>query len=211
MAEVSGKIAEALMAGNDEEVAKLTKEGLEGGLSATELLQDHLLVGMDVVGARFKVGEMFIPEVLRSAKAMHAAMAILKPILAESGAKSIGKVVIGTVEGDLHDIGKNLVAMMFEGSGFEVINLGIDIKPLQFVEAVKEHAPGILAMSALLSTTIPKMGETIEALEAAGVREQVKVMIGGAPVTNDYAMKIVADAYTSNAAGAVERGKELLN
>jgi len=165
---------------------------------------------MDVVGQRFKANEMFIPEVLRCAKAMSGAMEILRPLLIESGAAMAGSMLIGTVKGDLHDIGKNLVGMMFEGAGFEVINLGIDVDVQQFVDAVKEHKPSIIGLSALLTTTMPKMGETINALKEAGIRDQVKVMIGGAPVTVAYAEEIGADGYASNAASAVEKGKELL-
>jgi 5-methyltetrahydrofolate--homocysteine methyltransferase len=205
-----GKMAEVLVAGNIEEVKKLTKEALDGGTSAQDVLEKGLMPGMDVVGQRFKACEMFIPEVLRSAKAMSTAMETLRPLLAEAKAKGAGTVVIGTVEGDLHDIGKNLVAMMFEGAGFKVVNLGIDIKPKQFVDAVKEHKPDLVGMSALLTTTMPKMGETINGLKEAGIRDQVKVMIGGAPVTADYAKKIGADGYSANAAAAVEKGKELL-
>jgi 5-methyltetrahydrofolate--homocysteine methyltransferase len=140
---------------------------------------------------------------------MHGAMDILRPLLVEGGGTSAGALVIGTVEGDLHDIGKNLVAMMFEGAGFEVFNLGIDIKPQGFVDAVKAHKPTLVGMSALLTTTMPKMGETINALKEAGIRDQVKIMIGGAPVTAEYAAKIGADAYAANAASAVDKGKEL--
>jgi methylmalonyl-CoA mutase cobalamin-binding domain/chain len=153
---------------------------------------------------------MFIPEVLRSAKTMHKAMEILRPILAQSEVQSQGTFLIATVEGDMHDIGKNLVAMMFEGAGFEVINLGIDQKAQAIVDAVKEKKPNILGLSALLTTTMPKMEETIKSLHEAGVRDQVKVMIGGAPVTAEYAEKIGADGYAPNAASAVDKAKELL-
>jgi 5-methyltetrahydrofolate--homocysteine methyltransferase len=210
MSEQLGQIAENLIIGKIDDVVSLTKSALEAGMTAEDVLQNGLLAGMDVVGKRFKSGEMFIPEVLRSARGMHGAMAILRPILVESGAKSIGKMVIGTVEGDLHDIGKNLVGMMFEGAGFEVINIGIDLPPTIFVDAVKEHQPELLCMSALLTTTMPKMGETINALKEAGVRDQVKIMIGGAPVTADYAETIGADAYGANAASAVDVGKSLI-
>lgn len=210
MSEELGKIAENIIIGKVDEVVRLTEQAIKSGIDAERLLQKGLLAGMDVVGQRFKSGEMFIPEVLRSAKGMHGAMDILRPILVESGAKSTGTMVIGTVEGDLHDIGKNLVAMMFEGAGFEVFNIGIDLPPQVFVDAVKEHKPEILCMSALLTTTMPKMGETINALKESGIRDQVKIMIGGAPVTADYAETIGADAYGANAASAVDVGKSIL-
>jgi 5-methyltetrahydrofolate--homocysteine methyltransferase len=210
MSELLGKITESLIAGNVDGVAELTKEALDGGSEAQDILEKGLLSGMDVVGQRFKANEMFIPEVLRCAKAMSGAMEILRPLLIESGAAMVGSMLIGTVKGDLHDIGKNLVGMMFEGAGFEVINLGTDVEVQQFVDAVKEHKPSIIGLSALLTTTMPKMGETINALKEAGIRDQVKVMIGGAPVTVAFAEEIGADGYASNAASAVEKGKELL-
>jgi len=210
MSELLGKITESLIAGNVDGVSKLTKEALDGGSEAQDILEKGLLSGMDVVGQRFKANELFIPEVLRCAKAMSGAMEILRPLLIESGAAMVGSMLIGTVKGDLHDIGKNLVGMMFEGAGFEVINLGTDVEVQQFVDAVKEHKPSIIGLSALLTTTMPKMGETIIALKEAGIRDQVKVMIGGAPVTVAFAEEIGADGYASNAASAVEKGKELL-
>jgi 5-methyltetrahydrofolate--homocysteine methyltransferase len=208
--ELYGKISESLISGNIEEVKKLTQQALSEGAQAKEILNKGLLAGMDVVGQRFKASEMFIPEVLLSAKAMHSAMDIIRPLLSESDAVGFGTVIIGTVEGDLHDIGKNLVAMMLEGSGFKVIDLGTDVKAKTFVEAIKEHNPNILGMSALLTTTMPKMGETIMALKDAGVRDQVKVMIGGAPVSQAFGDKIGADAYGANAAAAVEKAKALV-
>jgi len=210
MAEDLGKMAEALIAGKVEEVGNMTKEFLDGGMDPDEILNKGLIAGMDVVGQRFKAGDMFIPEVLRSAKAMSAGMEHLRPVLAEGDTKRAGTFVIGTVEGDLHDIGKNLVGMMFEGAGFKVINLGIDLKPEVFVDAVKEHKPDMLGMSALLTTTMPKMGETINALKEAGVRDQVKIMVGGAPVTEEYAKEIGADLYGANAASSVDKAKEVL-
>jgi 5-methyltetrahydrofolate--homocysteine methyltransferase len=202
-----GKMSGVLIAGTIEEIKKITREALNSGLQAREILENGLLPGMDVVGQRFKDYEMFIPEVIRSANAMHAAMDIIRPLLSESDAAGVGTVVIGTVEGDLHDIGKNLVTMMLEGAGFMVVDLGIDVKPQTFVDAVKEHRPHILGMSALLTTTMPKMGETIRALVQAGVREQIEVMVGGAPVTGDFSVEIGADAYGSSAAAAVEKAK----
>ncbi|MBW2432552.1 MAG: corrinoid protein [Deltaproteobacteria bacterium] len=210
MSELFGKMAELLIAGKVDEVSSLTKEAVDGGLSPQDILEQGLLAGMDVVGQRFKANEMFIPEVLRCAKCMHGAMEILRPLLVESGVKTAGTLVIGTVKGDLHDIGKNLVGMMFEGAGFKVIDLGIDKDPQAFVDALKEHKAELFGMSALLTTTMPKMGETINAIKEAGIRDQVKIMIGGAPVTAEFAKEIGADAYASNAASAVDKGKELL-
>ena len=210
MSELLGKMAESLIAGKVDEVVDLTKEALDAALVPQDILEQGLLAGMDIVGQRFKANDMFIPEVLRCAKCMHGAMEILRPLLAETGVKTAGTFVIGTVKGDLHDIGKNLVGMMFEGAGFEVIDLGIDLEPQAFVDALKEHKAGLFGMSALLTTTMPKMGETINAIKEAGIRDQVKIMIGGAPVTAEFAKEIGADAYASNAASAVDKGKELL-
>ena len=210
MSELFAKMAESLIAGKVDEVSSLTKEAVDAGLSSRDILEQGLLAGMDVVGQRFKANEMFIPEVLRCAKCMHGAMEILRPLLVESGVRTAGTLVIGTVKGDLHDIGKNLVGMMFEGAGFKVIDLGIDKDPQAFVDALKEHKAELFGMSALLTTTMPMMGETINAIKEAGIRDQVKIMIGGAPVTAEFAKEIGADAYASNAASAVDKGKELL-
>ena len=210
MSELLGKMAESLIAGKVDEVSDLTQQALDANVSSKDILEKGLLAGMDVVGKRFKANEMFIPEVLRCAKCMHGAMEILRPLLAETGVETAGTFVIGTVKGDLHDIGKNLVGMMFEGAGFKVIDLGIDLDPAAFVEAIKEHNANLFGMSALLTTTMPKMGETINAIKEAGLRDQVKIMIGGAPVTGEFAKEIGADAYASNAASAVDKGKELL-
>jgi 5-methyltetrahydrofolate--homocysteine methyltransferase len=210
MSELLGKMAESLIAGKIDEVVNLTNEALDGGAAPADILDQGLLAGMDVVGQRFKAEEMFIPEVLRCAKCMHGAMEILRPLLAETGAESIGTLIIGTVKGDLHDIGKNLVGMMFEGAGFNVVDLGIDKEPQVFVDAVKEHKAKLIGMSALLTTTMPKMGETINAIKEAGIRDQVKILVGGAPITSSFAEEIGADGYASNAASAVEKGKELL-
>ena len=210
MSEVLAKMAEKLIAGDIDGVVDLTQEALNGGIAPPDVLENGLLAGMDVVGQRFKANDMFIPEVLRCARAMHGAMEILRPLLSESDAVRPGKLVVGTVKGDLHDIGKNLVGMMFEGAGFEVVDIGIDIDVQSFVEAVKEHKPDIVGMSALLTTTMPKMGETVNALKEAGIRDQVKIMIGGAPVTSAFGDEIGADAYAPNAASAVDKAKELL-
>jgi 5-methyltetrahydrofolate--homocysteine methyltransferase len=210
MAEIFGKMAESLIAGRVDDVVGLTKEALDGGSLPQDILEQGLLAGMDVVGQRFKANEMFIPEVLRCAKCMHGSMEILRPLLVAAGAKTAGTFVIGTVKGDLHDIGKNLVGMMFEGAGFQVVDIGIDKEPQEFVDAIKEHQASLFGMSALLTTTMPKMGETINAIKEAGIRDQVKIMVGGAPVTAKFAEEIGADGYASNAASAVDRGKELL-
>ena len=204
-------MASELIAGKEAEVKSLTQKALDNGISAKEILDNGLLAGMDVVGKRFKAGDMFIPEVLLCARTMHGAMDILKPLLSEGDRAGAGTVVIGTVEGDLHDIGKNLVAMMLQGGGFKVIDLDTNIKPQGFVDAVKEHNPNILGMSALLTTTMPKMEETITALKEAGIRDQVKMMAGGAPVTQDFIEKIGADAYGANAASASENAKALVS
>jgi 5-methyltetrahydrofolate--homocysteine methyltransferase len=211
MSELLEKMAESLIAGKVDEVTDLTQKALDANLSSKDILEKGLLAGMDVVGKRFKANDMFIPEVLRCAKCMHGAMEILRPLLAETGVETAGTFVIGTVKGDLHDIGKNLVGMMFEGAGFQVVDLGIDLEPSAFVEAIKQHKASLFGMSALLTTTMPKMAETINAIKEAGIRDQVKIMIGGAPVTAEFAKEIGADAYASNAASAVDKGKELLD
>lgn len=204
------EMAKALIAGNESEVKRLAQEAMDNGADAKDILDNGLLAGMDVVGKRFKAGDMYIPEVLLCARCMHGTMDLLKPFLSEGDAAGSGKAVIGTVEGDLHDIGKNLVAMMLQGGGFKVIDLGTNITPQAFVEAVQEHKPDIVGMSALLTTTMPKMEETIEALKEAGIRDQVKIMAGGAPVTQDFVEKIGADAYGANAAAASDKAKQLM-
>jgi len=204
------KIAERLIVGKIDEVKELAQQALDQGATARAIIDKGLLAGMDVVGKRFKAGDMFIPEVLLCARCMHGAMDILKPLLAEGDSAGVGTYVIGTVEGDLHDIGKNLVSMMLQGAGFEVVDLGTNITPQQFVDAVKEHNPNILGLSALLTTTMPKMAETIKALKEAGLRDKIKIMAGGAPVTQDFVNKIGADAYGANAASATEKAKELM-
>jgi corrinoid protein of di/trimethylamine methyltransferase len=210
MTELFGQISEKLIAGQVDDVVKLTQEAVDSCSGASDILQNGLLAGMDVVGQRFKANEMFIPEVLRCAKCMHGAMEILRPLLAESGAQALGTVVIGTVKGDLHDIGKNLVSMMFNGAGFEVKDIGVDKDAQAFVAAIKESGANIVGMSALLTTTMPQMTETVRAIEEAGIRDQVKIMVGGAPVTQAFAEEIGADAYASNAASAVDTAKEIM-
>jgi len=204
MADMLQKIASNLYDGDDDAVAELVQEALDQGLAPQDILSGGLIAGMDEVGKDFKAGELFVPEVLIAARAMHAGMGVLRPLLAESDVPSAGKFVIGTVEGDLHDIGKNLVRMMIEGAGFETIDLGTDVKADAFVEAVREHRPALVGMSALLTTTMVNMKGTIEALEEAGLRDSVKVMIGGAPVTAAFAEEIGADAYAPDAASAVD-------
>jgi 5-methyltetrahydrofolate--homocysteine methyltransferase len=207
MSEILQEIATAVIEGNVDEIVDLTEDALDDGLSAQEILDSGLMAGMDHVGVEFKAGNMFVPEVLRSAKTMQNSMDILKPLLADAGVKMVGKVILGTVKGDLHDIGKNLVGMMCEGAGFEVKDLGKDIAPEAFVQAVKEFEPDIVGMSALLTTTMRSMEQAIKALEEAGVRDKVKVMIGGAPVTQSFADQIGADGYASNAAAAADLAK----
>jgi len=210
MSEMLEKLAAVLIVGKEGEVITLTQKALDNSISAKEILDRSLLAGMDVVGIRFKVDDMFIPEVLLCARCIHGAMEILKPHLSETDAAGADKVIIGTVEGDLHDIGKNLVAMMMQAAGFKVIDMGTNITPQQFVGAVKEHKPNILDMSALLTTTMPKMEETIQALKEAGIRNQVKVMAGGASVTQGFVSKIGGYAYGANAASASEKAKALV-
>jgi 5-methyltetrahydrofolate--homocysteine methyltransferase len=204
------KIAERLIVGKIDEDKELSQQALDQGASPRDIIDKGLLAGMDVVGKRFKAGDMFIPEVLLCARCMHGAMDILRPLLSEADAAGVGIYLIGTVEGDLHDIGKNLVSMMLQGAGFEVIDLGTNITPQQFVDAVTEHKPTILGLSALLTTTMPKMEETINALKEAGLRDQVKIMAGGAPVTQAFVEDIGADAYGANAASASDKAKELM-
>ncbi|MBU0496090.1 MAG: corrinoid protein [Chloroflexi bacterium] len=210
MANIVHQIASELYNGEDETVPELVKEALAQGISPAEILADGLIAGMDRVGRDFKVGNLFVPEVLIAARAMHAGMNVLRPLLAEADVPSAGKYLIGTVKGDLHDIGKNLVKMMLEGAGFETVDLGVDVAPADFVDAVRTHQPQLLGMSALLTTTMPAMTETIKALEAAGLRDKVKVMIGGAPLTAEFADQIGADAYAPDAASAVEVARGLV-
>lgn len=208
MSEILSTISALVIEGNFPEIVDKTNQALEEGFGAEEILNSGLMPGMDHVGVEFKAGNLFVPEVLRSAKAMQESMDIIRPLLAESDAETAGKILLGTVKGDLHDIGKNLVGMMCEGAGFEIIDLGKDVAPEAFVEAVKEHKPNIMGMSALLTTTMRAMESTIKALEEAGVRNTVKVMIGGAPVTQDFADQIGADGYASNAASASDLAKQ---
>jgi 5-methyltetrahydrofolate--homocysteine methyltransferase len=210
MSNVLEGIQKDLYSGKLDGVKKGVKKALEEGLSAQEVLAKGLLAGMDKVGKDFKAGDLFIPEVLMCAKAMHAGLDILKPLLVGVGTALHGKVVIGTVAGDLHDIGKNLVRMMLEGAGFEIVDLGVSVSPEKFIEAVRANGAKLMGMSALLTTTMPAMKLTIEALKKAGIREDVKVLVGGAPVTASFAESIGADAYAPDAASAVDVARELI-
>jgi len=209
VADILEKIASNLYNGENETVAELVQEALDQGMGPEEVLSGGLIAGMDEVGKDFKAGELFVPEVLIAARAMHAGMDTLRPLLAESDVPSAGKYVIGTVQGDLHDIGKNLVKMMIEGAGFETVDLGTDVKPAAFVDAVREHQPTIVGMSALLTTTMVNMKTIIEALVEAGLRDSIKIMVGGAPMTAAFAEEIGADAYAPDAASAVDIARGL--
>jgi 5-methyltetrahydrofolate--homocysteine methyltransferase len=200
----------ALSEGKVDEVKQLTQGALNSGESAERVLKEGLIQGMERIGARFKNGEIYIPEVLIAARAMHAGLAVLKPVLSKSSTAMTGKVVIGTVKGDLHDIGKNLVAMMLEGGGFEVTDLGTDVSPEKFVESLKQSQAQIVGMSALLTTTMGQMKATIQALETAGLRNKVKVLVGGAPVTERFAREVGADGYAPDAASAVDLAKSFV-
>jgi 5-methyltetrahydrofolate--homocysteine methyltransferase len=201
-------LADAVIKGDQNVAVETTKAALEEGTSPKSVLNDGLIAGMDVVGARFKKNEVYIPEVLIAARAMKMAMEILEPELAKAGVQPIGKCLIGTVQGDLHDIGKNLVAMMLKGAGFEVIDLGVDVPPDKFIEQIKAQGVGVVGMSALLTTTMPGMEKSIKAIKDAGI--SAKIMVGGAPVTQSYADKIGADGYAADAASAVDVAKSLV-
>ena len=203
-------LTEAVMKGDIKAAAAETQSALKSGINAQDILDKGLIAAMDEVGERFSKRLIFVPQMLRSAKAMKECTKLLKPYFKEGDVTSKGKVLIGTVKGDLHDIGKNLVSMMMEGSGFTITDLGVDVSPEKFAQKAQEVKPDIVAMSALLSTTMPAMPQTIEALQKAGIRDKVKVMIGGAPVTEKYAQKISADSYASDAGSAVSKAKKLL-
>jgi 5-methyltetrahydrofolate--homocysteine methyltransferase len=203
-------IYEAVLNGDAGKTDAEVKAALEADTPVVDILYKACIPAMEEVGRLFEEGEKFVPEMLISARAMQTAMKLLKPHLAGADIKSVATVVVGTVAGDLHDIGKNLVAMMLEGSGFEVIDLGTDVSPQAFVDAVRDHKPQVIGMSALLTTTMPSMGATIEALKEAGLREGVKVMIGGAPITQDFADKIGADGFAPDASSASRKAKALV-
>jgi 5-methyltetrahydrofolate--homocysteine methyltransferase len=204
------ELADAIIAGDNVKSKEITQKLVDSGVSAQEILNEGLVAGMDVVGKQFKANEMYIPEVLIAARAMHAAMDIIKPMLSSSGAKMKGTVVIGTVQGDLHDIGKNLVGMMLEGGGYTVVDVGVDIPPEKYVEAVKQNGAMVVGLSALLTTTMPVMKDVIAALKADNATAGTKVMVGGAPLTQEYADSIGAAGYAPDASSAVDLAAKLM-
>ena len=203
-------LSEAVIKGDIQSAVAETQTALDAGAKVQDILDNGLIAAMDEVGEKFSTGQMFVPQMLRSAKTMQECMKLIKPLFQEGELIAKGKVVIGTVRQDLHDIGKNLVAMMMEGAGFTITDLGVDVSPEKFTEKAKEVGADIVAMSALLSTTMPAMGKTIEALQDAGIRDNVKVMVGGAPVTENFAREIKADSYAPDAGSAVLAAKKLL-
>ena len=204
------ELFDAILTGNAKKAEEVTKAALEAGANPSELLGKYMIPAMDEVGNRFECNEYFVPELLIAARAMKTSLALLSPRLAEMGAEAAGRVVIGTVQGDLHDIGKNLVASMLEGGGFEVVDLGVDVSPKRFVEEAQARDRTIVALSALLTTTMTQMKAVIEALSAAGIRDKTKVIIGGAPITQQYADEIGADGYSDNASAAVSLARKLV-
>ena len=204
------EISAALIEGEDDEVDELTRQALDGGITAVEIMDDGLIAGMGIVGIKFRENIIFVPEVLACARAMKAGMTHIEPILSESGVPSQGTVVMGTVKGDLHDIGKNLCIMLLRGAGFEVIDLGVDTSADEFIDAVEENEAPLMGMSALLTTTMPNMGKTIEAFIDADLRDDVQIMVGGAPVTQDFADDMGADGYGKDAVACVELAKRLM-
>jgi 5-methyltetrahydrofolate--homocysteine methyltransferase len=204
------EMAYELIVGNNTDVDRLTKEALDGGYTANQILDDGLLNGMAIVGVKFRDNVIFVPEVLVAARAMKAGMAHIEPILSASGVEPAGTVIMGTVKGDLHDIGKNLCIMMLRGAGFIVHDIGVDSSPDDFIDAVEEFGAEIVGMSALLTTTMPNMGRTIATFEDMGLRDEVRIMVGGAPVTQDFADEMGADAYGDNAVEAVDKATELI-
>ena len=204
------EISAALIEGEDDEVDELTRQALDGGTTAVEIMDDGLIAGMGIVGIKFRENIIFVPEVLACARAMKAGMAHIEPILSEAGVPSQGTVVMGTVKGDLHDIGKNLCNMLLRGAGFEVIDLGVDTSADEFIDAVEENEAPLLGMSALLTTTMPNMGKTIEAFIDADLRDDVQIMVGGAPVTQEFADDMGADGYGKDAVACVELAKRLM-
>jgi 5-methyltetrahydrofolate--homocysteine methyltransferase len=211
MEKIMESIYKGVLDGNQQLVAQQVTDALQAGLSPDVILKDGLIAAMNEVGQLFESGEYYVPEMLIAARAMQAGLKLLKPTLVDSGVKASGRVVIGTVAGDLHDIGKNLVGMLLEGAGFEVVDLGTDVQPEAYVNAVREHKPNIVALSALLTTTMPSMQAIIKALDAAGLRKQVKVIIGGAPVTQEYANRVGADGFGSDASQAVKVARSMMD
>jgi corrinoid protein of di/trimethylamine methyltransferase len=205
----AAELYDAILTGNARKAEEVTKAALEANVNPSELLAKYMIPAMDEVGKRFECNEYFVPELLIAARAMKTSLALLTPHLAAAGTEPAGRVVIGTVQGDLHDIGKNLVASMLEGGGFEVVDLGVDVPAQKFIEAVKEKEGSIVAMSALLTTTMVQMKAVIQALDAAGLRDKTKVMVGGAPITQQYADEIGADGYSDNASSAVALARRL--
>ena len=210
MSAILEKISGAVFEGDSEKTESLVQKAMDEGISAKDILDNGLVLGMGEVGARFKRGEMFVPEVLMSAEAMHTGLELLRPALAESGAERSGRIMLATVKGDLHDIGKNLVGMMCEGEGFEVIDLGFNVSPEVIVQKIKEHQPDVVGLSAMLTTTMRAMGHTIKAVEEAGLRDKIKIIVGGAPVDQEFAERIGADGYGSNAVSGPELARNLL-
>ncbi len=208
--EILKALYDETMVGNKVAVLELTQKGLDEGLTPSQLLFDALIPSLEEVGARFERGDFFVPEMLIAGKAMSGALDILRPLLAQTGAETIGTFLMGTVKGDVHDIGKNLVNIMLEGAGFEVIDIGVQAAPEKFIAGIEEHKPDIVGMSAFLTTTMPMFKANINAIEKAGLRDQVIIMVGGAPVTQEYADVSGADGYAADAATAVRRAKELL-
>ena len=206
---ILNKISENLQHGKAKTVRDLVQQAIDQGIPAKDILQDGLLNGMDVIGAKFRNNEVFVPEVLVAARAMNMGAQVLKPLLTEAGEEAVGKACIGTVKGDLHDIGKNLVRMMLEGKGLEVIDLGVDVPPEKFIETAKAENCQLICCSALLTTTMDVMAEVVKQADAAGIRDRVRIMVGGAPVTESFAMQIGADKYTDDAATAAEAAVEL--
>jgi len=203
-------IYDHVLQGKNDDIELSIQKALADNLPAGQILTEGLIAAMEEVGRRFEIGEYFVPEMLIAARAMKTGLVILRPLLVEEGVEAIGKAVIGTVKGDLHDIGKNLLGMMFEGAGFEVIDLGTDVSPEKFAEAARSHQPDIVGISALLTTTMQKMPEVIEAIEDMGVRNKVKILVGGAPLTSSFAEEIGADGYAADASAAVTLAKSLL-
>lgn len=205
------KLAEAVFRGDFAGVKEMTQSLIDSGAAPIEIINEGLIGGMNIVAPKFKAGEMFVPEVMMSARAMHEGLEVVKPLIADTDVPSKGTILIGTVAGDLHDIGKNLVVMILESGGFKVIDLGVDVAPDKFVAAVKEHKPQIIGMSALLTTTMPAMKTTLDALTDAGLRDSVKVIIGGAPVSDSFADQIGADGFASDAMAAKELCEKLVS
>lgn len=203
-------LAQSVEQGQVQKVSGLTQQLIDSGVSPQRILNDGLIAGMTVVGEKMRSGEMYLPEVLQSASAMHGSLKILKPHLVREGTQSRGKIMVGTVKGDMHDIGKNLVSIMLQGAGFDIVDLGLNVPPQKFVEAITTHQPAILGLSAMLTTTMLNMKTTMEAINAAGLRSNVKVIIGGAPVSQKFADEIGADGYARDAVLAVDKVKQLL-